>query len=259
MRIGLIGCGTVGGTLRRWLANNTSHELVCWDPGKNLTDDLTGVDAIFISVPVPPAEAGQDLTTLIQAVNMAKRFTEVVFIRSTVLPGTSDALKCISCPEFLTARRADQDMFDLPILVGEIDRDFVAHIFTGKIIYSMLNIECELSKFAHNCFGAMKVTYFNIISDIAGRIGADYNNVLTGAGLTGFIEKEHTQVPGPDGRYGYGGTCFPQNIEAFKQFLSFIGLHREFGMFKNIQDLNRSHRTGGLSISPHDTGSEVDA
>ena len=34
--------------------------------------------------------------------------------------------------------------------------------------------------------------------------------------MSGYINDTHTQVPGPDGKFGYGGKCFPKDIEAFK-------------------------------------------
>lgn len=243
MEIGICGLGTVGGSLFRWFKKNTDHKIKCYDPFKNLTDDFKGIDAAFISVPVPPADNGQDLSTLIQSTTMAKQFTENVFIRSTVLPATSDALKSIACPEFLTARRADLDMDLLPLLVGgPIDINFVQSLFPEKPIIQVSNVEAELAKFAHNCFGATKVTYFNMIHNLAQGLGADYENVMKGVHLTGFIEKEHTQVPGPDGRFGYGGTCFPQNVESIKQFLHFLQLHKEHDFFKSVQSMNRSYR-----------------
>ncbi len=67
-------------------------------------------DAIFVSVPVLSCANGQDQGVLNDMVRLAKSHTGVVFIRSTVLPGTADKLGCIAMPEFLTERRAQQDM-----------------------------------------------------------------------------------------------------------------------------------------------------
>ena len=73
MQIGIIGVGTVGGTLKRFLEEYKSHNIKCWDPHKNMYDDLTGSDAIFISVPVPSQKYGQDLEAIVQSVNHAKK------------------------------------------------------------------------------------------------------------------------------------------------------------------------------------------
>lgn len=244
MIIGLIGVGVVGGTLKKWFNENTDHKLKLYDPGKGLLDDLKGIDACFISVPVTANGYGQNQEILSQAVKVAKAHTEHVFIRSTVLPGTCDHYKCYSMPEFLTERRSYEDMCNLPLLFGDAPKGLVEEIFKNKEKIFVSNKEAELAKFTHNCFGAMKVTYFNIINSICQTSKCDYKNVLMASMLTGFIEKEHTSVPGHDGKYGYGGKCFPENIEAFKGFLSkepyLSSSYRDF--FSCISNINYSLR-----------------
>src|SRR6185503_5957212 len=66
-----------------------------------------------------------------------------------------------------------------------------------------------------NCFGAVKINYFNAIYSLCKKMGANYYNVLAGAMTPGFIEVTHTQVPGPDGRFGFGGHCLPKDLTAF--------------------------------------------
>lgn len=252
MKIGLIGLGVVGGTLEKWFRENTKHELALYDPPKGLVDNLKNVDAIFISVPVPAAPGGQDYSTLELSVKRAKQYTPNIFIRSTVLPGTNDRLGTIAMPEFLTERRAYEDFMSLPILMGEPKTDLdLETLFPNKEIMIMTNKECELSKFAHNCFGAMKVTYFNIIESMCRKLGADFEEVKLGASLTGFIEMaHHTQVPGPDGLRGYGGKCFPENIKAIKSFCSSLDMGMiEAGLFfQSIHSLNLIHRQSDVRL-----------
>lgn len=219
MKIGIIGVGVVGGSLVKWIISNTKHSIARWDPAKGFTEELSGSQAIFICIPVKPNEQGQAIEEIRSTVKFAKGFTEKVFIRSTVLPGTNDELGTISCPEFLTARIANDEMDRLPILVGTCEPQFIASIFINKQITMVKNKEAELAKFAHNCFGAMKVTYFNIINDLCKKMSIEYNNVLEGVLLSGFINKPHTQVPGPDEKFGYGGACFPENMEAMRNWL----------------------------------------
>lgn len=249
MKIGLIGVGVVGGTLLKYLKEKTTHEVACWDPAKGLEDDLTGCAAIFISVPVPAGGDGQDLQHLRPSVDLAKTITDQVYVRSTVLPGTNDELGTIAMPEFLTERRAYQDFCELPILVGApLKGKFmpnIGEIFPEKKIVRVSNTEAELAKFTHNCFGAMKVTYFNIIHATCEKLGANFDMVKLGASLTGFIGEEHTQVPGPDGKFGFGGKCFPENIAAMKNFMKRpenfdIGAY-EF--FNGIEWINFIHRS----------------
>lgn len=242
MIVGIIGVGVVGGTLKRWFEKHTSHDIRCLDPKKAMTDCFEGCEAIFISVPVENGERGQDLTTMIAAVEIARQYTDNIFIRSTVLPGTADKLKCIAMPEFLTERMAFEEMERLPILVGKCDANLLDYLFPKKQKIVVSNSEAELAKFTHNCFGAMKVTYFNVINALCERLGADYDRVKHAAFLTGFIEPTHTQVPGPDGYYGFGGKCFPANIDAFKKFLASNFMVSEYKFFDAIDDLNINYR-----------------
>lgn len=242
MQVGIIGVGVVGGTLKRWFAEHTDHDVRCLDPYKNMADSLEGCSAIFISVPAPANSRGQDLSTIENAVRLAKQYTDYVFIRSTVLPGTNDKLKSISMPEFLTERRAYEDLCNLPVLVGKCDEKLVRYLFPEKQIIMVSNTEAELAKYTHNCFGAWKVSYFNIISKVCQQMGANFDAVKFAAGITGFIEPTHTQVPGPDGLFGYGGKCFPENMEAFKSFLSDRSLLTESTIFKLIEMMNANYR-----------------
>lgn len=243
MKIGIIGIGVVGSTLKNWLQENTNHEIACLDPIKNHKDDLKNSKAIFVCIPVEPFGDGQDIEVLQQEVKRAKAITQNVFIRSTVLPGTNDRLGTISMPEFLTQRNADQDMNDLPIISGSCDFNLLKEIFPGKQFLIVSNAEAELAKYAHNCFGAMKVTYFNIINKLCDIFNADYEKTVRAASVTGFIEPQHTQVPGPDGQYGYGGKCFPSNMESLYKMLEWSdGCFNESKFFKLIMDLNNIYR-----------------
>jgi len=242
MKIGIIGVGVVGGALVKWIISNTKHSIARWDPFIGFNESLVGCDAIFICIPVKPSENGQDISELESTVKFAKDFTSNVFIRSTVLPGTNDKLGTISCPEFLTARIADQEMQRLPILVGECNSDLIFNIFPNKGITIVNNKAAELAKFAHNCFGAMKVTYFNMIYNLAQDLDVDYEQVLNGVLISGFINEFHTQVPGPDGSLGYGGACFPENMEAFNNYLEKKEYYLNSNFIGLVEELNERHR-----------------
>lgn len=249
MKIGVIGVGVVGGALVSWFEAKTNHQIAKWDPEKNMTDDLRNSDAIFICIPVRPNRSGQDQSGLEECVKYAKGFSDRVFIRSTVLPGTNDRLGTISCPEFLTARIANEEMERLPILAGDCDPQFISEIFPEKIYKIVRNTEAELAKFAHNCFGAMKVTYFNMIFKLCQDLDLDYENVREAVLMSGFINKPHTQVPGPDGKLGYGGACFPENMEAMSKWFHNKGYSwfednpLDFaGIFDEIEKMNKTFR-----------------
>ena len=79
----------------------------------------------------------------------------------------------------------------------------------------MTPLEAELTKYMHNVFGAYKVTYFNACREYCEQMGGDWRKVHTGMLLSGYINDTHTYVPGPDGKFGYCGKCFPKDVNAF--------------------------------------------
>src|SRR6266540_11503 len=213
LRVGVAGSGIVGGALIKWFENHTDHDIFIYDPPKGYNTDLKLCDAAFICVPVPTNfDGSQNHFYLENALNVTNG--KNVFIRSTVLPGTNDRYGTWSCPEFLTERQAYDDTCKMGILTGCSDAELLAKIFPQKSIYMMSNKEAELAKYAHNAFGAMKVNFFNIIYDICTKLDADYKSVLDGVLMSGYINETHTQVPGPDGKFGFGGTCFPKDLKA---------------------------------------------
>lgn len=253
MKVGLIGVGVVGGTLKRWFKENTNYHIACWDPDKNLTDDLSNSYAIFISIPVGPALNGQDTIALRKCVDLAKKHSKHVFIRSTVNPGTNDLMGTYAMPEFLTARRAYEDFCALPLVFGSAPKDVVVDIFMEKIandekVVIVSNVEAELAKYTHNIFGLYKVTYFNMIFKLSKLFNADFESVKSAANITGFLGEEHMQVPGPDGQFGFGGMCFPNNLECWIQFLnkanqlSFNNLDEVEKIFSEIKKFNSKVR-----------------
>jgi UDPglucose 6-dehydrogenase len=217
--IGIVGCGFVGSALKMWIKeHNSSVKVLVSDPPKGMNDDMSLTDIIFISIHIPTEEDGtQDLTSLKNIISHLS--DKPIFIRTTILPGTSDKLsmeynkKIYFLPEFLTERTAYQDFCSQPmIFTGETE--LLKNIFVGKKYIEMSSLEAEITKYTHNVFGALKVTYFNGIYDICKKLNANYRKIQEGILLSGYINFPHTQVPGPDGKFGYGGKCFPKDVNA---------------------------------------------
>ena len=63
IKVGIIGCGFVGGALKNWLENNNPEcKLFISDPYKGYNDDLSDIDIAFLQIHVPTEEDGtQDL------------------------------------------------------------------------------------------------------------------------------------------------------------------------------------------------------
>ena len=218
--VGVIGCGFVGGALKAWLEeNNPDVDIVVSDPPKGYNDDLSCADVFFLQIHVPTENDGsQDLTLMRELISALP--DKPVFVRTTILPGTSERLsaetghRVFFMPEFLTERTHIEDFKKQPmVFTGEVD--LLSRIFKGKKFVRMSPLEAEITKYAHNVFGAYKVTYFNAVAEYCKKMGVDWANVHSGMLLSGYINDTHTQVPGPDGKFGYGGKCFPKDVNAF--------------------------------------------
>ena len=242
--VGFVGCGFIGGALKQWLeTHNPGVKIRVSDPPKGWTDSLVDADVIFISIHIPTEASGeQDLTLLKQII--AELPDVPIFIRTTILPGTSAKLaretgkSIYFMPEFLTERTAYADFCAQP-MVFTAETELLQKIFTGKKFIEMSSYEAEVTKYAHNVFGALKVTYFNGVYDFCKKTGADYNKVLHGILLSGYINDVHTAVPGPDGKFGYGGKCFPKDVNALTKMTVGFPLN---ALLAPLQSLNAQFR-----------------
>ena len=74
--------------------------------------------------------------------------------------------------------------------------------------------EAEMLKLMKNCFLSAKVSLMNEFYDFCAATGTDYNNVTWLAKRDARMGTSHFQVPGADGRRGFGGTCFPKDTHS---------------------------------------------
>ena len=242
--VGIIGCGFIGSALKIWLEeNNSDVKILVSDPPKGMNDDISSADVYFLQIHVPTEDDGTQDLTLMKKLIWALP-DKPVFVRTTILPGTSAMLsketgrRVYFMPEFLTERTHIEDFRRQPmVFTGEVD--LLSRIFKGKRFVRMSSLEAEITKYAHNVFGAYKVTYFNAVYDYCRRMGADWANVHSGMLLSGYINDTHTFVPGPDGKFGYGGKCFPKDVNAFAKLTDGTPLGR---LLAPLHELNVAFR-----------------
>tara|TARA_B100001115_G_C15484387_1_gene228748 strand:- start:209 stop:541 length:333 start_codon:yes stop_codon:yes gene_type:complete len=70
----------------------------------------------------------------------------------------------------------------------------------------------------NNNFFATKVSIMNEFFRLGKKIGIDWDTAIYGFAADQRIGDSHLHVPGPDGKFGFGGTCFPKDINALINF-----------------------------------------
>lgn len=241
MNVGVIGSGFVGKATQQ--LDHSAINLIVYDIRPELCvptglklSDLSRCDVIFVCVPTPMEESGschlgivesvlRDLSTVIDPM---KNF---VVLRSTVPPGTCDRLGCYFMPEFLTEKRYIRDFIECEHWVVSLrgapsDEPFkhvIQRLFSsakaeGRIqsdeIVFLRNKEAEMVKYFRNTFLSVKVSFCNEMEEFCRSKGIHYDMVRYAAALDSRIGESHTVVPGPDGKRGFGGTCFPKDTNA---------------------------------------------
>ena len=269
--IGIIGRGFVGSAVAHGFSEGVGYNAIIRiydkDPSKSLNsleDVVNKSDFIFVSVPTPSNEDGtiniEILNSCISEINeihsKKKHSNPIVLIRSTILPGTSlkiqnifPDMRIVFNPEFLTERSANFDFISQTRFVLGGDEKNVAEVsklYRDRFGSSIAIIEtdfqsAELIKYVCNTYFATKVSFLNEMKRISDKVDANWDDVIEGFLRDGRIGSSHSQVPGPDGKFGFGGSCFPKDIQAM------ISFSKEIGVYTNV--LNGAWQTN-LEVRP---------
>lgn len=236
--IGIIGQGFVGTAIYEGLKNFYSIKTYDIDESKcnsGLDELVSDSEIIFQCLPTPMRSTGEcDLTIVensLQNVNQISarlNLTPIVIIKSTVPPGTCErlndtfgSLNIIFSPEFLTEANSIDDFKNQNrIILGgprpyttqvkTMFRKAFPHIPIVKTGYKT----AEMVKYFINNFLSTKVSFANEMYQICNELGIDYDKVTEYALFDQRIGRSHLAVPGPDGDFGYGGHCFPKDLDA---------------------------------------------
>lgn len=237
-KIGIVGNGFVGNAINKGL--NHYHNVKIYDVNESkstdVLSDVINQEIVFVCLPTPMYKDTLDcnLSYITDFFNTVITYTynpnTVFVIKSTIPVGTTEKLcekfkqlKIVHSPEFLTARTALID-FITPArnIVGGREENGTALVkelyekrFPGVPCHVMSSNESEFIKYFSNCFFATKVSFFNEMYILTKKLNLSWDNILSGVMSDGRIGISHYQVPGHDGDYGFGGTCFPKDINAF--------------------------------------------
>ena len=240
-KVGIIGNGFVGEA--QAFAFSSVADLRIYDispqRSSHSLEEVYDCDFIFVSVPTPMFMDGtQDLSYINNVFNKAKK-GPIYIIKSTILPSTTSDLckmyqnlKIIFSPEFLTERTAKIDMLTQSRIILGGDRKLTKKVrllferrFKNKNIIETDSKTAELIKYMNNSFLATKVSIMNEFKLLCDKIDGSWEDALNGFASDGRIGDSHLDVPGHDGKLGYGGTCFPKDVNAIINFAKKNGIN----------------------------------
>lgn len=214
---------------------------------------------IFIAVGTPPRANGEADLSYVE--NVARQIAlnlngyRLIVEKSTVPVETGERVKrtlqlytknniefdVASNPEFLKEGEAINDFMKPDRIVIGVESDRAKEILlklyrplNAKIIITDIK-SAELIKHASNSYLAMKISFINAIAKICEAVGADIEKVAEGMGLDRRIGREFLRAG-----IGYGGSCFPKDVEAFIKIAERIGY--DFSLLKEVKRINEEQR-----------------
>ena len=248
-KIGIVGQGFVGTAIREGF-KNYYHNLFFYDKdmSKSNTESLEDLchktDIIFVCLPTPMTEEGECYTGIVEDViyeidQIAESLDrKTIIIKSTIPPGTTELINSkvnnvdvIFNPEFLTEANAVEDFKNQDrIILGGHSKDFekvqnlFSQVFTDVPIIATNSTTAEIVKYTTNTFLSTKVSFANEIKLVCDSVGINYDEMIKIATIDKRLGSSHWAVPGPDGKKGFGGSCFPKDLQALIYFSSSLGL-----------------------------------
>lgn len=246
---GIIGLGYVGGAIY-----NAIPEAETYDKNPDIKTTCNSVaqlvdrvELVYVCVPTPAAKYGECDTSTVESVVdeivLTATSSKIIVIKSTVPPGTTKRLQekysehhILFSPEFLTEANYKNDYLNQNMMLvgysGEEHRVSASKVLEHQILHVeeigfatiLDSTTAELYKYVANNFLATKVSFANEMYAIARKLDVSWNEIAYLAKYDNRLGKSHWSVPGPDGHYGFGGTCLPKDLSAMIQFAQSMGI-----------------------------------
>jgi UDPglucose 6-dehydrogenase len=225
----------------------------CYDEG------LAEVEFAFIAVGTPQGSGGeadlQYVRSAARSIAKAMKGPLIIVNKSTVPIGTGDWVadivrrhhpeavdfSVVSNPEFLREGSAINDfMHPDRIVLGSLAPEAAGQVaqlylsLRAPIMITDLRT-AEMIKYASNAFLATRVSFINEIASICEALGADVKEVAVGMGYDKRIGPDFL-----DAGIGYGGSCFPKDVQALAHMAAVHGCHPQ--LLRAVMDINRDQR-----------------
>lgn len=267
--VGVVGHGFVGKAVERSMLPEVERFLV--DPNYGTTlDQLVEQEPslVFVCTPTPVGGAGRiDAAVTVDAVLKLIRSTKAaVVLKSTVTPDVIDKMcrtimaedavsRFVYAPEFLTEGNADAEYCNpkymvlggVPSSCNQLIEFFHFNTFMRLPknteddggIHIVHPAEASFIKYAINCFLATKVMFFNNLYNACKDeewSGVNATIVARTVAAEPRVGATHWRVPGPDGKKGFGGACFPKDISAM------INYTDKLSLLEKVIEINNEYR-----------------
>ena len=260
MKVGIIGFGFVGKALR----NGLKDDVDCIEVDPKLDTNINDLinhkpEIVFICLPTPMNDDGsQNISIVKNVINEIKEFDSnlLVVLKSTILPKHLKELSKLGCnlivnPEFLREKYANEDFISSELIVFGGEENNCSKL--SNFYKNYTNCECKehiitdavsasLIKYTINSFLALKVIFFNEIKSVFDNLDSqkDWLDFINALSKDKRIGDSHMSVPGPDGRYGFGGACFPKDVNAIIDYSKEVG--SELSLLKKANSINNNIR-----------------
>jgi len=238
LQLGIIGKGFVGSAVANGFDKDCEQIIVDPKYTDNEITDVLDCKLLFVCVPTPVSEDGSCDVSIVKDVLIElsmRDYKGVVVVKSTIIPDYLHEfkkefdLKIVYNPEFLTEANANEDFKNPPFQVfGGKWRDCEV-VEKAYLRYSSVRIvptfkvdltTASLLKYTINSWLATKVTFFNELKQLH-ELGS---SMVSWEQFTDMLSRDervgnsHMQVPGPDGKPGFGGHCLPKDTEALLNY-----------------------------------------
>jgi UDPglucose 6-dehydrogenase len=248
------------------------RELVAKHAGRlRFTTDMHDVAEharlLYCCVDTPPSYSGDADLSRVEAVlsELGDTRDQVLIMKSTVPVGTGRSIErrrtglaYVSNPEFLQEGSAVED-FMRPdrVVVGAnasnadaADRVVALYSPLGAPVIRTDVASAEMIKLASNAFLATKISFINEIANVSEEVGADVAEVARGMGLDDRIGPKFLRAG-----VGFGGSCFPKDVQALKQLAGNSGYH--FQLLTAVIEVNELQKRRTIGKLQKNLGSLV--
>lgn len=255
MKIGIVGKGAVGDAVYQGLSS-IGHDLCHYDTKDSETSiqNILKTDLVFLCVPTDSTDSGDCDTSIVKLIVdqlHTLEYSGVIAIKSTVIPGTTDAmisaypqLRICCVPEFLRQRSAYSDFADEHdvLVIGTDDKEIadiveLAHGILPHKVVVVSTTEAEIVKYFNNVHNAMEIVFANTMHEICGKLNANYQNVLGAIRYRKNINSNYLRCSKTF--KGFSGHCLPKDSVAWKNLAEKLGV--QVDIFKTIVDANKRY------------------